>query len=169
MRLPARPLLAALLALAACSDGVAPGDNATFSGVWASRPWRGSGSAFLVSGGTAGDTLYILGRTPPDAGQPATQSIRLRVAPYRGAGAYQLAPDAVEVMDLVGGDVIATLYVGRGPVAGTLDVVRAEGVGQEIVGLVRFTAEHSYGDATYGPSASFESGQYRTLLLSGRQ
>jgi hypothetical protein len=155
----------AAVAVAACADGTAPQRSITFTGRWASRPWEGAASALLRPGGADGDTLYVFGRVPADPNAIPTQSIRLRVVPFRGAGSYPLGPENAELTDILGGDVATSWYIGRAPVAGTLDVVGYDGVGREIAGAVSFQAVPvRSSNAPYGPTASFENGHFRAVL-----
>ena len=150
----------ALTALAACSDGTDPIDDAsaaTFTGRWAGRPWAATGRATLVRGGAAGDTLY-LGGSWPSSPYPV-QSLRIRLAPFRGAGTYPIAGDDVEMTDLVGGDAASSTYIGVRPTAGVV-VVGAYAEGRVVQGTVGFRAVSSYGNAPHGASPAFEDGRF---------
>ena len=154
----------ALTTLAACSDGTGPVDTsaATFTGRWAGRAWGASASAVLVRGGAAGDTLYIRGSWPTNP--YPVQSLRIRLAPFRGAGTYPLAGDDVEMTDLVGGDAASSTYVGARPAAGAV-VVGAYAEGRVVQGTVGFRAVSSYGNAPYGASPAFEDGRFSAEVL----
>jgi hypothetical protein len=154
----------ALTTLAACSDATGPVDAsaATFTGRWAGRAWGASASAVFVRGGTAGDTLHLHGSWPTHPFP--VQSLRIRVAPFRGAGTYPLAGDDVEMTDLVGGDAASSSYIGARPTAGVvvIDAYAERGVVQ---GTVAFRAVPSHGLTPYGASPEFEDGRFRAQVL----
>jgi hypothetical protein len=154
----------ALTTVAACNDGTGPADAsaATFTGRWAGRAWGASASAVLVRGGAAGDTLYVLGSWPTNP--YPVQSLRIRLAPFRGAGTYPVAGDDVEMTDLVGGDAASSTYVGARPAAGAV-VVGAYAEGRVVQGTVSFRAVSSYGNAPYGASPEFEDGRFSAEVL----
>ena len=152
--------LTTLAACSACSDSTAPigASEATFTGRWAGRAWAAPARAVLVRGGAAGDTLYLGGSWPS---RPfPVQSLRIRLAPFRGAGTYPLAGADVEMTDLVGGDAASSTYVGARPAAGVV-VIGAYAEGGVVQGTVSFLAVPDYGFTPYGPSPEFEDGRFR--------
>ena len=153
-------VLALALGLAACSDAAGPSaPQATFTGRWAGRPWAANAHATLVLGGTASDTLHLGGAWPAGAPYPA-QSLHIRLAPFRGPGTYVLGGDAVEMMDLVGGDAVSSTYVGARPLAGVVEIVRFA-PGGLVEGTVSFRAVPGYGLGQYGTSPEFEDGRFQ--------
>ena len=152
--------LAACSACSACSDSTAPIDasEATFTGRWAGRAWAAPARAVLVRGGAAGDTLYLGASWP--SGPVPVQSLRIRLAPFRGAGTYPLAGADVEMMDLVGGDATSSSYIGARPTAGAV-VIGAYAEGGVVQGTVSFRAVPDYGLTPYGTSPEFEDGRFR--------
>jgi hypothetical protein len=149
---------------AACRDATDPAAEvaSTFSGEWAGKPWAGRAEALLVRGGAAGDTLYVFGVWPAD-GVMVQQVVRVRVAPFVGAGSYALAAGAAEVTDLVGGDAVSASYVGPGRSAAALEVRAYGGVGAEVAGVARFEAQPARTLAPYGAVARFE-GTFRATV-----
>jgi hypothetical protein len=155
----AATVAALALGLAACSDAAGPSaPEATFTGRWAGRPWAARAHATLILGGTAGDTLYLGGSWPD--GLVPVQSLRIRLAPFRGPGLYALGGDAVEMMDLVGGDAVSSTYVGARPLAGVVEIVRFAPEGL-VEGTVSFRAVPGYGRGQYGTSPEFEDGRFQ--------
>jgi hypothetical protein len=155
----------ALATLAACDDGTEPtlaSSDATFTGRWAGRAWAATGRATLVRGGAAGDTLH-LGGSWPSSPYPV-QSLRIRLAPFRGAGTYSLVGNAVEMTDLVGGDAASSTYIGAEPTAGAV-VIEAYTEGGVVRGTVSFRAVPSYGLRPYGASPTFEDGRFSAAVL----
>ena len=155
--------------LAACDQSMAGLADAeqgpSFRATWAGNPWRGDASAQLVPGGAAGDTLYVLGTSPVNAGQMPISAVRVRVV-FRGAGTYTLGPGAAEVIHLVGGDAVASQYttggsVGTASTAGTL-TVREYGAGW-VSGSVVFDAVTTRQHAPYGSTARFD-GEFRARV-----
>jgi hypothetical protein len=152
------------LSLAACNAGAGPAvdaSSATFTGRWAGATWVATANAVLIPGGAAGDTLYLGGSWPAGAPYPG-QSLRLRLAPFRGAGSYPLASDAVELVELVGGDAVTSAYVGARPIAGVVEVAsHANGLVQ---GTLAFRAVHQYGGTPFGTAPTFEDGRFRAAV-----
>lgn len=154
-----RAATVAALVLAACSDAAGPSaPAANFTGRWAGRPWAAQAHATLILGGAAGDTLYIGGSWP--AGPVPAQSLRIRLAPFRGPGTYAVGGDAVEMMDLVGGDAVSSTYVGARPLAGVVEIV-GFAPGGSVQGTVSFRAVPGYGRGQYGDSPRFEDGRFQ--------
>ena len=159
----------ALLALSpgACSDSTEPLDSeATFTGRWAGERWEGEAHAVLVDGGDAGDTLFILGTRPPNAGSMPLESVRIRVL-FQGPGTYQLGSggtDRAELVEITGGDVVAASYATSALNPGTLVITRYDGPGAEIEGEVTFAATSSSEYRSYGPMASFQDGRFRATV-----
>ncbi|CAN5627606.1 hypothetical protein BH23GEM5_BH23GEM5_26040 [soil metagenome] len=166
-------LLAALFVLGATLSAcdhttVAPADaeqGPSFRATWAGSRWEGDASAMLIAGGTAGDTLYVLGTNPVNAGQLPISAVRVKVV-FRGAGTYPLGPGAAEVIHLVGGDVVSAQYTTRGSVGtagtgGTL-TVREYGAGW-VSGSVVFDAVTTRQSAPYGSTARFD-GEFRARV-----
>jgi hypothetical protein len=156
------------MVLAAACQGTTEAEEraATFTGWWAGEPWAGSASAVVARGGTAGDTLHLHGSSPARPGAMREQWLWISIAPFHGVGTYALSPAAVRFMDIDGGDVIGSTYGGRGPVAGTLEVIAYDG-DSTIAGTVRFETEAPpRGRAPYGPRASFENGVFHAPLAT---
>lgn len=162
-------LLAALLVLgemlSACDQTtVAPADaeqGPSFRATWAGSRWEGDASAMLIAGGAAGDTLYVLGTNPVNAGQLPISAVRVRVV-FRGAGTYTLGPGAAEVIHLLGGDVVTAQYTtssSAGP--GTLTV--RDYRGGWVSGSVVFDAAATRQSAPYGSTARFD-GEFRARV-----
>jgi hypothetical protein len=140
-------------------------ESPSFRATWAGNRWEGDASAQLVPGGTAGDTLYVLGTSPVNAGQMPLSAVRVKVV-FRGAGMYPLGPGAAEVIHLVGGDVITAQYttggsVGTAGTGGTL-TVREYGAGW-VSGSVVFDAVTTRQSAPYGSTARFD-GEFRARV-----
>lgn len=152
--------------LAACDQSVvALADAPTspfFRATWAGNPWEGDASAQLVPAGPAGDTLYVLGTSPVNAGQVPISAVRVRVV-FRGAGTYTLGPGAAEVIHLLGGDVVTSQYAASSSAgtAGTL-TVREYGAGW-VSGSVVFDAVTTRQSALYGSTARFD-GEFRARV-----
>ena len=154
------------LALVACSDSSGPPSaDATFTGRWAGERWEGGAYAVLVNGGDAGDTLYIGGSRPPNAGSMPLETVRIRVL-FDGPGTYTLGSDTdrAQLDELTGGDVVHATYVTSGLNAGTLVITAFGGPGGEVQGRVDFAAVSSSPYRSYGPVASFVSGQFRATV-----
>lgn len=168
---PARAILAVLALLAmspgACSDSNGPlPAEATFTGRWAGRPWVGSANATLVEGGEAGDTLYILGTTPVNAGHMPLESIRIRVL-FRGVGTYVLGrgtTDWAELVELTGGDVVHATYTVGDASSGTLHITSWGGPGGEVAGRVDFVARSDSPYRSYDAVEFFQDGQFRATI-----
>ena len=152
--------------LLACSDSSGPSSSdATFTGRWAGERWEGDAYAVLVDGGEAGDTLYISGTRPQNAGSMPVESIRIRVL-FDGPGTYQLGwgTDRAELAEFTGGDVVHATYVTTAPNAGTLVITAFDGPGGEVEGRVSFTATSFSQYRSYGQVASFENGEFRATV-----
>jgi hypothetical protein len=120
-----------------------------------------------VSGGAAGDTLYVFG-AHGKAGQPYTdQYVRVR-ALVSAPGTYALSANAAEVVDLLGGDVMTSIYTGSRPGAGTLFIVAYGGPGGIVEGTLSFEAQPDRTSARYGPQARFEDGWFRATIQPSR-
>ena len=164
MNKPGRKLLPLLLlALAAAGTAACDGTVTEITGdgieaVWAGKPWAGDASARLV--GAAGDTLLLVGSTPPGSGAMAAAYVRVS-APVRGVGSYPLGPGDAELTYLIGGDVRTAAYATTRAEAGVL-TVRELGAGW-VSGTVTFDATASFGSAPVGPTATF-SGNYRARV-----
>lgn len=159
----------ALLAmpLGACNDSnTPPPAEATFTGRWAGRPWVGSASATLVEGGEAGDTLFIIGTTPVNAGHMPLESIRIRVL-FRGAGEYALGSsttDWAELVELTGGDVVHATYRVGDVSSGTLRITAWDGPGGEVEGRITFAARSDSPYRSYAAVEFFQDGQFRATV-----
>lgn len=134
----------------------------SFRATWAGNRWEGDASAMLIAGGATGDTLYVLGTNPVNAGQLPISAVRVRVV-FRGAGTYTLGPGAAEVIHLLGGDVITAQYAtsSSAGTSGTL-TVREYGVGR-VSGSVVFDAVATRQSAPYGSTARFD-GEFRARV-----
>lgn len=159
----------ALLAMSvgACSDSNDPlPAEATFTGRWAGRPWVGEASATLVDGGEAGDTLYIFGSRPVNAGQMPLEYIRISVL-FRGTHEYALASgttDRAELVELTGGDVVHASYTLAEGSSGTLRITSWGGPGGEVEGRVSFMARSDSPYRSYGAVEFFTDGQFRATI-----
>jgi hypothetical protein len=163
-------LLLAAGALSACDEstvGLADSpESPSFRATWAGNRWEGDASAQLIAAGTAGDTLYVFGTSPVNAGQMPISAVRVRVV-FRGTGTYPLGPGAAEVIHLVGGDVISAQYTTGGSVgtaagtAGTL-TIREYGAGW-VSGSVVFDAVTTRQYAPHGSTARFD-GEFRARV-----
>lgn len=153
------PLLLAgiVAAAAACGDTSGPDAAPGFDAVWAGEPWRGDASARRV-----GDSLYVIGATPPNAGSMPAAYVWMRV-PAQGPGEYPLGPGEAELTYLVGGDVRTAAYVVTRPGAGTL-TLHEYGPGW-VAGTVTFEASAAMQHAPVGPTARFE-GSFRGRIDS---
>jgi hypothetical protein len=69
---------------------------------------------------------------------------------------------------LIGGDVIAAEYNGRGPTAGTLEVDAYDAIAGVISGTISFDAEALTDFRPYRASARFASGESRASVRRGR-
>lgn len=156
-----------LVAAAACGDSTSPNDAATFTGRWAGEPWTGDARAHFAPGGAAGDTLYISGSHPVGALSLVEQYISVRVGTTT-PGTYALDTDAVDVVDLVGGDVVSSTYVGSRPGPGTIEITRYDDEAGIVEGRLSFEAQSSSADAPYGPTARFENGRFRAAIIRTR-
>jgi hypothetical protein len=164
----ARAVALGLVAVAACRDSAAPTEQtaATFTGRWAGQPFTGEASAFVARGGAAGDTLYVLGSHR--VGQYDTdQYVRVR-ALVSAPGTYALGGDAAEVVDLVGGDGITSIYAGSRPGAGTLFIATYAGPGGVVEGTLSFEAQPDRTSPRYGSVARFEDGWFRATIQRSR-
>lgn len=157
-----------LVAAAACRDTAAPTEQTpTFTGRWAGQPWTGEASAFVVSGGAAGDTLYVSGAHRMAGQRDVDQYVRVR-ALVSAPGTYALREDAVLVLDLVGGDGVTSTYTGSRPGAGTLFIAAYGGPGGVVEGTLSFEAQPDRSSAPYGSSARFEDGWFRATIQRSR-
>jgi hypothetical protein len=152
-------------AFLACHDGAAPTPEAraTFTGRWAGRAWEGDAWAVLVPGGAAGDTLYIGGTRPVNAGQAPVESVRLRIVPP-GVGTQSLGADDATLLELVGGDVISATYRTVSSGDGSVTLTSYGGVGAAVEGTVAFEAQTESRFASYGTRARFERGHFRAVV-----
>ena len=162
-KLPVLLLLVLACIVAACgSDTTGPSEASGFRATWAGTPWSGDGSATRIPGGSTGDTLFILGTTPPKAGQLPSGYVRVRIL-FDGVGTYTLNAQDAEVVYLLGGDVRTAAYATGQSGAGTLRV--REFADGWIAGEVAFDAIATTDRAPVGMSARFE-GQFRTRVHS---
>jgi len=160
--------LGLVTAAAACRDSAAPTEQmATFTGRWAGQPWAGDGSASIARGGAAGDTLYVFGVHRTDGWRDPDQYVRVR-AVVSAPGTYALSADAAEVMDLVGGDLVTSVYAGSRPGAGTLYITTYDGLGGVVEGTFSFEAQPDRTSAPYGSLARFEDGWFRVTIPRSR-
>ena len=166
LRTTAAPLLLAIAtAAAACVDSTEPiNRTASFTGQWAGQPWAGDAYATIVMRGAGTDTLYVTGVSPVNAGPMPAEVISLRV-PFHGAGSYALDASAVDVRELLGGDVITASYAGSGTPAGTLEITSYGGPGGTIEGRVSFVVRSSGEFASRGTGPiQFEDGHFRAQV-----
>ena len=154
-----------LVTSVACRDGTSsPSElTPTFTGQWAGQPWAGEASAILVSGGAAGDTLYVFGEHRPPGQDWTDQYFRIR-AVVDGPGTFVLGANDAEFAHLLGGDVRTSTYSGSRPDEGTLTITTYEGPGGIVEGRVAFGAESTDSHAPYGPHARLENGWFRANL-----
>ena len=154
------------LSLVACGDSNGPSPEATFTGRWAGELWEGEAYAVLVDGGDAGDTLFIGGSRPPNAGSMPLESIRIRIL-FHGPGTYELASGSTgsaQLDELTGGDVVHATYATSALTSGALVITTYGGPGGAVEGRVSFTATSSSPYRSYGPLASFRDGQFRATV-----
>lgn len=151
--------------LGGCESPTAAQPDATFTAFWDGKPWYGSASATLVPGGS-GDTLYVHGSSPPNAGSMPYQVVTFRIAGFTGAGTYQLDPADVRFLDLIGGDVVAATYGGSGSPAGTIVVTRYDPVARVVEGTVLARTVFASGHALHGTSAHFSNGVFQAHLFT---
>ena len=156
-------LLSTLVLAAGCGDGNSPEGDFRFSGVLAGTVWVGDADALLVSGADDGDTLYVIGTRPVNAGQLPQDILTVRV-PFEGAGSYQLTGNEVDLKVLTGGDVVSASYNGRSPIAGTLMVQSYDAVSGLITGTVAFEASSSSELQPYGAAPRFQDGRFRATV-----
>lgn len=163
--LPSLALL--ILSIGACSDSTQPlSAEATFTGRWAGRPWLGEAYAVLVDGGEAGDTLYLGGSRPVNAGSMPLESVRIRVL-FAGRGTYELGSSGIgraQLDELTGGDVVHATYSTTTLNAGRLVITSYDGPSGQIAGRVSFVAVSASPYRSYGAIASFEDGQFRATV-----
>ena len=167
-RLPAVLSIALLgFSLVACSDSSGPPSaDATFTGRWAGERWEGEAYAVLIDGGDAGDTLYVSGTRPPNAGSMPLESVRIRVL-FEGPGTYELGSGGVgraELAEFTGGDVVHATYATSELGAGALVITSYGGPGGVIEGHVDFTAHSASPYRSYGAVASFVNGRFRATV-----
>lgn len=130
-------------ALAGCSESTGLDEGETgIEATWAGKRWSGDAGATLAHG----DTLYLYGSTPRNAGQLPAQGVRFRVV-FRGPGSYSLGRGDAELDYLVGGDVVSAQYVTTRANAGTMQVT--EYANGWLAGTVSFDAE--LGPSSYAP------------------
>jgi len=164
----ARAATLGLVAVAGCKDTAAPTEqDATFTGRWAGQPWAGEASALIVSGSATGDTLYVFGAHRTLGQRDADQYVRVR-ALVNAPGTYSLGANAAEVVDLVGGDVMTSIYAGSRPAAGTLDITTYGGPGGVVEGTLSFEAQPDRTSPRYGSQARFEDGWFRATIQRSR-
>jgi hypothetical protein len=160
-----RAAVAALLVCAAggaCTLFTDPIDrSATFSGRWGGDPWAGdAGATILVVEGRP-DSLFVTGSSPVNAQIAPREMIHIRV-PFRGTGTYALDASAVELWELLGGDVLTASYGGVGTPAGTLEITSYGGPGGVVEGTVSFVARSTSPHAARGTgTVRFERGRFR--------
>ena len=143
-----------LVAFAGCTDSVAPIDEfPTFYGTWADRSWSGDAYATLVSGGAAGDTLYVGGSSPSKSGQFAKETIIAKLV-IHGTGTYLLGPGDAKLEELVGGDVVAATYSTTVNSVGRVAITSYGGVNGLVEGKIQFDAETTSPYGSYGSKAS---------------
>lgn len=152
---------------AACGDSISPDDDATFTGRWAGESWSGDARAHFAPGGADGDTLYITGSHPVGALSLVEQYVAIRVGTTT-PGTHTLGADAVRVVDLVGGDVVSSTYVGSRPGPGTIEITRYDDEAGIVEGKLSFEAQPSSAAAPYGPTARFENGRFRATIIRTR-
>lgn len=152
---------------AACGDSTSPDDDATFTGRWAGESWTGDARAHFAPGGAGGDTLYVVGSHPVGAASLAEQYISIRVGTTT-PGTYALGADAVQVVDLVGGDVATSTYIGSRPGPGTIEITRYDDEAGIVEGRLGFEAQSASATAPYGPTARFENGRFRATIIRTR-
>lgn len=157
-------LLAAMAALGSggCETAVGLDAEDGFDAVWAGKPWEGDASAAVIPGGAAGDTLYLFGTTPRNAGQMPAAYVRVRV-PLPAAGERALARGDAELVYLVGGDVSTAAYVNDRADPGILSI-REYGDGW-VSGVVVFDAGAAMEHRPVGGGARFE-GNFRARVRS---
>jgi hypothetical protein len=166
MKLGRQLLAVAVVAagLAGCTTSNDPAETfPTFFGTWAGHTWEGSASAFLASGGSAGDTLYIFASNPPSSGMMVRESLMARIVVH-GTGAYPLGANAVRFDELVGGDVVSASYVTTPSSTGTLTLSSYRGVGGLAEGKIEFDAVSSSPYGSYGPSASMRDAYFSVVV-----
>ena len=146
----------ALLALTACKtdDAVAPIDGVLLGEI--------NGAAIALPAyagilrGTGTDSLIVSANDI---------DIMVRVAvKYTGPGTYVIAPDRLQLLMLVGGDVMTGRYRGNAPVTGQLVVTEATSVGAPFRADLTFDATHESGESRFGPSIHFRSGRLTAPL-----
>lgn len=159
-----------LALLGACNSSEPFPPDATFTGRWAGRPWAGEGSATIVEGGDAGDTLHVFASRPVNAGSMPLESIRIRVL-FNGAGSYQLGSGgagSAQLLELTGGDVVSAVYSTTAADAGTLTITSYDAAGGTIEGHVAFVAASSSEYRSYGATAAFEDGAFSARIFTPR-
>ncbi len=169
---PRPPLARAALALAAAAAplagcGVDPAAPAvTFSGTLAGQPFAATASAVLVRGaaGGGGDTLYVYA-TGPSRRIDRQVSVRLRLAPFTGAGRYPLGAGDAALYEVVGGDAFSVGYASGETGAGVAVVERYDGPGGPVAGTVEFTAASAAATVDqpgmFGRTVRLASGRFR--------
>jgi len=166
MRAPfSRLALVALTGLlaASCHSSTEPNAlaPASFKAQWQGRDWQGRASATLWR-----DTLFIFGVREVHEVTSAgvyEEAVRIRV-PFQGVGHYALDSTAVEIQEIVGGDVVSVSYSGVGSSVGALDVTAYGGPGGNVDGTVHFDVRRARSPSS--PILPFENGQFRASVLA---
>jgi hypothetical protein len=154
----------ALALVAGCDSAIVPDSNqGEFVGRWDGRLWLGDATASLSTGVPGGDVLHILGTSPRGADAWDTdERLSTRVV-FSGPGLYTLGPDDVRFLELIG-DVVSAEYKGSGEPAGFLSITRYDQTTRVIEGELRFSAATTSPYASYGSTARFEDGKFRTVV-----
>jgi hypothetical protein len=119
---------------------------ATIIAKWQGHDWQGRASATVWRDTPTG--IY-------------EEVVRIRVR-FQGVGHYVLDSTAVEITEVVGGDVAFGSYSGVGSSVGALDVTAYGGPGGIVDGTVRFDVRRARSPSS--PILPFENGQFRATV-----
>lgn len=128
----------------------------TFEATWAGERWQGdAGATFFPTP----DTLYISATNPVGAGETSSSAavplmhLRMRVS-FQGVGSYDLGAGAVELIYLLGGDMVTAQYATTATHTGML--VIEEITSERVRGRVAFEAVSRSDHLPVGQQARFE-------------